>query len=213
MPSKHYHILRVSLHRSLIRPLSPSIISDALASISSLSALIAPNSAIASEIAGVPSDVAAAVTNPALIQSLEAQFASSIPAWYTNLPQDAQSYILNVGPKVLSIQSQLISLESVAGIAMANATPTGSGSYPLVTSNSNGTLSNTTTTNYTTSGPTLVPPVITSTSLLLSSMVASTAGSTSAPSRTSTAAAAQQTVALAAGVVGAIGVVGAGLML
>lgn len=195
-----------------------SVVSAALVSISSLEQLIQPPSSILAKLTGVPPDVKAAATNPALITSLESQFINSVPAWYTSLPADAQSYILGIGPKVLSIQPQIQSLQVVAGLittgygsgATATGTGTGTGIYPIVTPTTNGTISSDSTSTLSSSSTTTQTS---STSLIsVTSPTASVSvSSVAAPSSTSKAGAAQATGTIAAGLFGAVGVLGLAL--
>lgn len=103
---------------------STTAVDAASASISSLlSVAVEVPSSVLTELTKVPTNVAAAITEPAVISSLIADFASSLPEWYTSLSPAAQSYVINVGPKLVNVQPEIERLESlIASQITVNAT-------------------------------------------------------------------------------------------
>src|SRR5881392_3011999 len=92
---------------------SPLVISSAVSEIQALSSQLNPPSNIIAELSGVPPEVVAAITDPASLSAVDAEFKTGRPSWFTALPSDAQAYIISVKSDL----SAIASLESVAGIS------------------------------------------------------------------------------------------------
>src|SRR2546421_3207536 len=100
--------------------------SSAIAELQSLTSELAPPPSIVAALTAVPPEYADALTNLALYSSLQAEFKTSIPSWFTALPSGAQSYV-EVYQSAIPV---IASLESVAGIG---AGYTGTGPNPTGT--------------------------------------------------------------------------------
>jgi len=181
------------------------------ASLAAIQSSLLPNPSLASELTGVPSNVQAAATNPALIPAIESQFASGQPAWFTSLPADAKSYILNAGaafasasPLIASLEAQLTAvLPTATGIANSTVTAiTTVASVGNTTASSSGGNSTVSTKNLSTTTGTVV------TTKASTSRKPSSTASTEASSSSSSGGAAQATGAIALGLAGVVGFAG-----
>lgn len=171
---------------------------------------------IRAELTGIPTAIAAAITNPVIIYSLVQEFATAVPAWYSNLRPEAQSWILSIGPAVLGIQPALASLQSVidaeiaTGVVTATVTGNVTATVTLQSCYSNSTTSGRMVTsvvnvNVTTS---LTGSKSWITSTAATGSAETTVGAEQTATSSSTAAAPRQSAGLAAGVLGAVGVLG-----
>jgi len=172
------------------------------ASIAVLESQLLPPSSIAAELTGVPTGVQAAITNAAAFSSVEVEFESSIPAWFTSLPSPAQSYILNIGAAAATVLPQISSLEALLYTSTL-ATP-----MPGATSYSTGTIVTSSHSNSTVS-----------TSSFRSSTTSSTSTSTGASTTAEVASTTKKTSSSSAGaaptglrVVGGLAAAGAGVL-
>ncbi|PQE06448.1 hypothetical protein CJF32_00002413 [Rutstroemia sp. NJR-2017a WRK4] len=178
------------------------------ASLSRISASLAPPPSIAAQLTGIPSSVQALQTNPSGINQLISQFATGTPSWFAALPSAAQSYVLSNGlarlsayPVISSLQAQLTS-KPIVPTGATNSTTNGSSGLKTTSVTSGGGNSTVTTKPLTSTATT-------------GSQTTSAKGNSSAttsgakPSSTaSKAAAAQATGAIAFGLAGAAGFVG-----
>ncbi|KAF8867061.1 hypothetical protein BDZ45DRAFT_734319 [Acephala macrosclerotiorum] len=156
---------------------------------------------------GLPSSVLAAITNPAslpgLISSLEA--AATAPAWFGSLPADAQAWVLSAAGAYTSIEPEISSLAIAAGVTGTGAA---TGTSATVKSASSTGYSNTTIASTSKSSSSTAT---TQASSLTTSAAASS--SSKASSSSSSGGAASPTGAVAAGVMGAVGILGLALAL
>jgi hypothetical protein len=171
---------------------NPSAIS---ASIAALESQLLPPSNIAAELTGVPTAVQAAITNAAAFSSVEAAFESSIPAWFTSLPPNAQSYILNIGAEAATILPQISSLESL--LPNPTSPPYSTGAI-TTSSHSNSTVS-------TISVPSTTSVKTTSTGTAITA--GGSSASTTKKASTSSSSAGAATTGVGLGLAGAVGLV------
>jgi len=197
-------------------------ISAIQASLSRISASLAPPPSIAAQLTGIPSSVQALQTNPTGINQLISQFATGTPSWFAALPSAVQSYVLSNGVARLSAYPVISSLEAqltakpIAPTGGSNATTHASGGLKATTTFASSGLK---TASVTTGGgnSTVTTKQLTSTATT-GSQTTSVKGSSSAEAKTtsgatpssssSKAAAAQATGAIAVGLAGAAGFVG-----
>ncbi|KAM3071293.1 hypothetical protein ACMFMG_008883 [Clarireedia jacksonii] len=185
-------------------------ISAIQASLSQISASLAPPPSIAAQLTGIPSSIQALQTNPAGINQLISEFATGTPSWFAALPSAAQSYVVNGAaarlsayPVISSLQAQLTA-KPVGPTGVSNATTHASSGVKTATVTTGGGNSTVTTKKLT--------------STATESEKTSTKGSTSVEAKTtaevkptsssSKGAAAHATGAIAVGLAGAAGFVG-----
>ncbi|PQE11194.1 hypothetical protein CJF31_00000988 [Rutstroemia sp. NJR-2017a BVV2] len=189
------------------------------ASLSRISASLAPPPSIAAQLTGIPSSVQALQTNPTGINQLISQFATGTPSWFAALPSPAQSYVLSNGlarlsayPVISSLQAQLTA-KPIAPTGASNTTTNGSSGLKTTTTFASSGLK---TASVTSGGgnSTVTTKQLTSTATT-GSQTTSAKGSSSVTtsgatpsSSASKAAAAQATGAIAFGLAGAAGFVG-----
>ncbi|KAG9238619.1 hypothetical protein BJ875DRAFT_23253 [Amylocarpus encephaloides] len=190
-------------------------------SIASIAAEItdAPTS-IEAELQKVPSSVQTALQNPTALAEIQSQIVNGqLPDWFSRLPPAAQSYLINLFPKIQT----LIALGSQIGVSNGPYTTgsyvaaTGTGSFvePTDVSASNATVSNGTVS-------TGKPTVATSDTGLSGGPVTKSSAAAPAPSTagagaggvsSTSKAGARPTGVIAAGVFGAVGFLGLALAL